>query len=102
MIPFVKEIALELVHFPNEGDSYLLRGLAQGSLLCIGKGDVEISCIDSLYHKIIWAIRVEKSSLSKDRKKNFFPVITSTITPSLVPVYHALHRPQLSETKSGS
>ena len=78
MIPFVKEAALALVHFPNGGDSYLLRGLAQGSLLCIGMGDVEIvgaigdvtvaghwprynGSIDSLDHKCIWAVRLEKN-----------------------------------------
>ena len=42
MVPFAKEIARALVHFSNEGDSYLLRSLAQGSLLCIGMGDVDI------------------------------------------------------------
>ena len=74
---FAKEAALALVRFLNEGNSYLLRGLAQGSLLCIGMGDVEIvggsgdvtvaghwprhnGCIDSLDHKFIWAVRVEK------------------------------------------
>ena len=42
MITFAKEIARALVYFPNEGDSHLLRGLAQGSLLRIGMGDMEI------------------------------------------------------------
>ena len=77
MIPFAKETALALVHFPNEDDSYLLGGLAQDSLLCKCMGDVEIvgasgdvtvaghwprhnGCIDSLDHKFIWAVHVEK------------------------------------------
>ena len=78
MIPFAKETALALVHFPNEDDSYLLGGLVQNSILCKGMGGVEIvgasgdvtvaghcprhnGSIDSLDHKFIWAVRVEKN-----------------------------------------
>ena len=65
------------MHFPNEGDAYLLRGLAHRSLVGMGMGDVEIvdisggvsvvghrprrnGSIGSLVNKCIRAVRVEE------------------------------------------
>ena len=65
------------MHFPNEGNAHLLRGLAQGSLAGMGMGYVEIvdvsggvmvfghrprrsGSVGSLVNKCIRAVRVEE------------------------------------------